>query len=1257
MKFKKFLANFLFFVILLVAFVLATGPSFHTSGTISEVNEDTIFNYNFSGNVSNPDNKTLVFSLKNITSSLHGIEQSISYFEWISLDADTGILTINSTTNNHTTQHNISVEVLTNSPTEAQTSVFFFNVSEVNDAPTFLNLVNQTINKSYFELILRADDEENDLPITFNVSFDSCIHDSLNPPTGPANCSLFNLTDFNNSATNISFQPTNAFKGEYIIRFNITDLNNTVEPNNATYSQVVNWTLIWNDDPYFTFVCDDVGSTEEDLETSCYINVTDPDELNNFTFSANYTWFTFNNTQTSSVILDTVSGNASALVNFTANDTAVGNWSVNISVSDTGNPSLTNSTTYYIFVDNVNDSVSFDSVDNFTAFTSNNYTAYINASDDDLYVSTGVYNESLVFTSNTSWVTISTSEVLSNGKTAAAINFDPNVGGGGNHSINLTVRDANNFSVSSWIFVIEVLSNTAPSWDVTSVVYNLTEDVEFYANLTLNVTDSEGDSLTFSYTNSSQFDSFDLNVTTGVINFTPVDIDVGEHILTINVTDGATPVLATFNFTVNNVDDTPIFITPLTGTNISIHSTTSNGTTQEDNATSISVFAQDDDLKILSGQKGFYDENLTLNVSIEGPNSNLISISKSDSFPSPSFLNRSLFTLSFTPNKSDVGEYNITLNVSDFNNISAILEFNLSIEAINHNPAVSNISNQTSSVNRTFTIDINATDIEDINESDGNMTFNLTFISDGKSDDFYFGNESVFNSSIGLLNITFNDTQVGRYHLNISVNDSENTFGYEDFWLFVYDIPSFDSPGVNFVFNLAENSSSNLTFVINDSVGDNLTYEFYLNDILRNTFNSYGNGTNTTLEFTPNFTDETHGFYQNITLTAFNPTFTDLNASMNWSVNITHLNFPVNFTTNIEAQTGVAGNNVTLNLTSYFSDHDYYDLFYNQTVNFTANSNQTTSDISINVSNWVVTFYATSATKEMFNITGMDFNTSNSQLSNATSNYFNVTFTASSSGSSSSSSGGGGGGGSGTASTTSLKINAPAPLTIVPGAAVSVPVSVSNEGTTTLTGITFTHKVFKNGVEVTDISVVNNNPSIGSLVGGGSQQITLTAVASLIEFGTYEIHLNGTASSPVAKDSDIIYINVEGIEEVLQKLEFVNGVLDENEECIEMQEVLEEIEADISAGILTDVEDRLDQVLLACQQLISEEAQVQFAPPQPGFFAQASPVITVPLLISGILFLLFIAYDLYVRVKFRKSLVKEADIESSGDTLLEEYGA
>ncbi|MEI6058805.1 MAG: hypothetical protein WCP89_03470, partial [archaeon] len=769
---------------------------------------------------------------QNISSTLYGA-QVPSFYHWISLDSSTGIFTINATSDNQTGEFNVSLDVYF-STFSAGARPFTFNVSPVNDAPQFSSIENKSFNSSeLFSYTVYVTDEENNIPFVMNISFLNCSVAEWST----RNCSkssdmiLFNTSNYNFDSTsgvlNLGFTPLKNDVGNYIINFSVMD-NSSL--GNKTTSQIVNFTVLnVNSAPYFRYVCDNERNSIENQEVACWINVSDVDELYNITFSSNYPWFTFyngsvlNNTLVAPCNVST-SFNSSALVNFTSTDYQVGNWSVNITLMDTGGtfPPKGNSTIFWFFINNTEDNVSLAAISNDIVYE--NVTIYVDAIDNDLLVpDKSVKNEILTFASNTSWVSISSYSISGNiTRAEIKINYDLAVLMGVIDAIvSVNVSDTGG-NTATRNFTLTIDQDNAAVWNVSMAnSFLIYENSEVYLNFTQNVSDADLDPITFSFTNSSAFPSFNINSSTGIINFTPIDGDVGYHSIIINAYDGKKDSFKSFNFTILNVNDNSSIETPLqVNANATVNITNSNIQGSEDSRVIITVWVMDDDFKIPSNQKSFYNESLNVSVSIQGVNSSLFRFSKTASFPTTFFPNRTEYIAAFTPGKADVGIYNITLNVTDSSNYSTVLRFNLTISSVNHPPVLANLTNQTSAINKNLYYRINASDIEDGDSASiGNNNFNFSY-------SFISGtnilNSTTFNGTSGEINITFNSSQGGRYHLNITVNDSGGLVDRGDFWIYVYDTPSVIFPSQNHQFNLTENVAANLTFRANHSLGDNL---------------------------------------------------------------------------------------------------------------------------------------------------------------------------------------------------------------------------------------------------------------------------------------------------------------------------------------------------------------------------------------------------------------------------------------------------
>ena len=1210
-----------------------------TSNTLS-CSEDTLCIYNFSSNISDDDRNDLF--TYNYTSS----NTTLANF---SLDGVTSILSINVTNDNNTGSKQIELNVR-DSESTLRSAILDLSITAVNDVPQFINLGgNRTLNKSYFNLILQGSDEENDVPFTYNVSFMQCSHTAINPPTGTGNCTLFNLTSLNSTATNISFTPADNQKGEYKINFS------AIDNRGAVYSQVVNWTLTWDDIPKFNYVCDNERNTTENSLFNCNIIANDTDELYNLTFIANYSWFKFNVSGTNSTTRNTTNGTATAIINFTASDSEVGNWSINITIKDTGGVNTTieqNSTIIYFYVGNVNDSVIIDDIANITAFTSENYTIYFNASDSDLLIpDKSVYNESLTFTTNNSFVNITATNYLSGtNKTRATIAFNPNNLGVGNHTVNITVRDRYNYSISSDIFTIQVLGNNIPVWNSsTQTNHTLVENTVFTLNLSLNVSDADGNPINFSFSNSTAFNSFGIGTTTGLISFTPVDVDVGYHSIIINATDGITQVPLTFNFTVNNVNDAPViqdFTTLSMGSaNFSGNSSVGINVT-EDVGVKLVLWVHDDDFRIPSVQRSFYDENLTINLTIQGQNTTLFYFITGGDF-SGSIPQRKEYWAIFTPREEDIGNYNITLNISDQSNSSHTINFNFSVLGINDGPTITELGNIISSVVESIYINYNATDEEDKNETyaPGNFTFIITNLTAGGN----FLNSSNFNSTSGVLNFTFNQGQAGIWAYNISVNDSSGLVDFEIINITVYDYPIISSPSISSQINMVENTSYRFSFIVNSTIGrilnNTLNYELFINGISRNSTSGNGNGTTFLWNFTSNFTDETTCMgVVNLTLNVSNA---KLSNTTTWNLTVNHTNAPLSFISNIGDVTGGTPQSITLS--SYFRDIDAQDGCVNQTIGFIANL-ISGSGITVSITNWTngttpsAQFSATSDSTANYSLIAFEYNGTDypsSILSNITSNNFSMALTVTTTTTPTPSSGGGGGGSSTREKPVSLKIIVPEPVSSRKKDKLIVPLGIWNDGSIDLNDIVLSSIVAKAGVLRNDLIASFDRSTIQSLKAGERQNVTMIVDIDTTTDGIFEVTINATVKDPKYNDWGKFYIEVRKDDDIIEKIIFTEELIVGNPACTELRELVNEAKKLYASGDIQTTRKKLDEAVDACMKAITQPiSQKKINRLQDNIFAYIS-------IASILAFGVGIVYYQFRKIKLKRTVANEIKQQSN----------
>lgn len=1229
------------------------------SGIEGFLNEDQepVYTYNFSQNVTGSIQGNVTFSIYDIVSSnsLHsGFE--IEDFYWIFINSSTGIMTLNSTNDNETSYFNISIQVVDDS-SQGTTVASFFTVNATNDAPNFTN-INSTYNltqSDFFSRYLNATDEEEHYPLNFTIIFnETCTHASWSGRNANENCSLFDLgfdlINSSNTSALMNFTPSRNDVGVYYANISVMDSGENYDCphiycDNSTYEQ--NKTFYYSEIVVFNIKANlEINASDcqnkifnESAEGTCEINITtinSGDSLNissnallrNYddSYILNNSWFHANESTTASNFVKTIT------INVTPTKNEIGNWSINFSAID-GNLNQDSELVYI----QVNRNASLDDVPNLDALSNQemsinenkrfNFSVY----DNDFLIpdknqSYGGYSETTTFHVNitnksngvpmtitgfaTSNIVIEYMPSISGGKltnhTTAYAQFTALESEVGEYFINITAQDQANQNHSQ-TFDLTILNNSFPYWNVPlETNFTINENETLALNLSQNVSDNDEDSLTFTYEllNGESFASFSVS-SVGIINFTANDSDVGSHLVNIIVSDGYLTNTTTFNFTINNLNDN-VSIYSLLGGSTNINNGTVFNLT-EDSASVFTLTVEDYDLEIPDEQidKGFYNETFTLNLTILNATGQEVDLFNFTENRDLSYISsQTRFEASFTPNKSHVGNYTVIINITDLGNSSDEFIFNLSISDINHAPVLESLENQSSFINDSFYYDINSTDVEDIDESTGNLTYSYEFLNDGNTNDFISNNESIFNTTTGIFNITFNDTQDGAYHLNITVNDSENFIDYEDFWVYVYGFPTINFPLSSQSFSLKENETTEITFQVNHSVGDNLTYLFYIENNgtldLKDSINYYGNSTNYTWSFTPNFTDETYSENKNLTLVVYssNTNFTnasDFNTTSRWNITINHTNSPVSFEGIIGGNdyTLSGGSPQTVTLSDYFSDYDASDLRINQSVRFTYNTyNASGNVITVTVTDWTngttpsINFSSTANGQAMYNIVANEYNESNdSQIINTqSSNNFTVDLILTTT--------------TTTITTTrtknvpvSLKLIMPDPVSAYKKDRIVLPIELYNDGGQDLSGINLSGLIAKDNFLREDFNLSFSESYIQLLKIGERKNVTMTIDIDTDSLGLYEVTVNASVRDPVYADWGKFYLTIEENEQVKEKLLFTEEFILQNPECVELSEIVNEAKEYFQQGDFVKSILKINQAIEACKEAIAQPSK------------------------------------------------------------------
>ncbi|MBD3164951.1 hypothetical protein GF323_07165 [Candidatus Woesearchaeota archaeon] len=560
------------------------------------------------------------------------VNASASWFMLNSITGNVSIFANDTEVGNHSLEFN-ATDVWGWSSSELITN---FSVNNTPEAPYFHRLANLTATQGVlFTLNLSENVSDEDMNNYIGDTIYYYVNDSL--PSG----------NFSINATTglVNFTPSNADVGIYVINFTLNDSYGLKS------SMAVNFTVLnVNDAPVLDYACDNERSAREDVLFNCTINATDADG-DSLTFDANLTWFNITNIPP-----------AGAIANFTPLNAHVGNHSININVTDGMGGS-----DYIVInftVNNTNDAPYFSpAIPNLNATEDFAFIYDINATDDDLSTPAG---DSLLFRSNSTLFTVDPSTGI--------INFTPSALQTGNYSIRLNVTDSQGAYNETAINFTVLEYNDYP---ILNAIPNFNVEEGNYFYYDANATDEEDGNdtlgvLRYRWNHSGIW--FELNASSGEINFTANSSMIGMHTINISVNDSqGREDWQLFNITVRALNFRPN-ITAIRPYGLPKSASTvfafANRTDFPDNLTAITL-----------------DENTSILFNHTATDANLGNIMNSSWYKDGSLVystvnNSYTYTLGFL----EAGSHNITLVVDDNRGKNDSFRWNVTVNNANRKP-------------------------------------------------------------------------------------------------------------------------------------------------------------------------------------------------------------------------------------------------------------------------------------------------------------------------------------------------------------------------------------------------------------------------------------------------------------------------------------------------------------------------------------------------------------------------------------------
>ncbi len=722
-----------------------------------------------------------------------------------------GHFTVLITSNSDPSSFNITFTV-TDTGSSTAAAYMLINENYTNDAPIFSTLPTEATEDVQFnetnnpDSVITATDEEDNIPFVFNLTFLSCQKAHwIEYPTD--NCTLFNFTTSGDNLTILNFTPTNWDVGTYEINFTVEDNGSWQFGYNATNSTIV-WFSVTNvnDLPAIT----PWNGTEIELNQGqqmyMLFNGTD---IENDTLIFNATTLLWNESNLSYYVYSNASlfpiatnntyypnESAYGIMDFMLANSHVGNYTVNVTVTDNGTDTYENLTSYMLInltILNVNDPPALENITDTLpgAVQEMPYYYYFNASDPDLLT---IYGDNLTFTYDFTFCETpngtecdieqdnSTFSLTRISNTTAEFYVYAVRNDSGNYTINITVEDDE--GIMNWSLVnLTIQPDEAP---VISAVTLLTGTQNQTFSYYFNITDPENDTLDI--TNITLY----RNLTALAINLFPVDINtstyppiynlsmnytnltnaqVGNYTLEINATDIWNRTTTHYmNISVANINDQPQIIN---WTNCDDYATYPlNATLSENIDYCIMLNNPDPDLLV---PKEIYSEHVTYTMNLEQCTSSM------DYYPSGNCsgigaggmdIDYDDGWIIFTAeNETWHGNYTYNLTINDSTGSTASKLFTMEILPVNDQPVLHNINetyNITAEVMFNFTV--NATDEE--NNTPFFYDVSFTWCDSPPCDLFTIDNAT------GAVNFTATMGDVGNYTANFTVRDTANaTFG------------------------------------------------------------------------------------------------------------------------------------------------------------------------------------------------------------------------------------------------------------------------------------------------------------------------------------------------------------------------------------------------------------------------------------------------------------------------------------------------